>query len=478
MICYAGAFHYSQSTFFCSNLFGNSFTSTMMDAILCDLFEPLQSEKVAPKDTPKSVDEESLSPFLAYEDGYKWPDLFTEVDEMMETCVLIYPLAELRRKVREGELHDESGEILKTPLTHTQILQIVESKKEELVKTQFGDEFYLDVLKTVEERDMMSSPKTEEEVKPVNVSPSTIVAFHDEFEQEELVYAIDVNRERKRVTVCFRGSVTKTDWATDFEIYMKEVPNPVKSHRLQKPTIKLHNGFCNYLFEPLSRGAKGPKGEPLSEYQEILQEHVLPVLNDHPGYKLYVTGYSLGAALATLFAFQVATEPDSKIPKPVSLFSIAGPYCGDESFREAHQLLEGLGKLRHLRLSNHKDFVTIVPKASFSWNIFGGSAHAGSLFKHAGVNLRLFEGAKSFEISYPRVRTGYFSSTYDELMRGFDQSIFANFSWNPSSYWKWPFHSLREYNKRLEANKSSLEALYVNDLYSRKDIVGNLIAQF
>jgi hypothetical protein len=450
----------------------------MMDAILCNLFQPLQSEdeKVVPKATPTYDEEESLSPFLAYEDGYKWPNLFTEVDEMMETCVLIYPLAELRRMVREGELQDESGAILKTPLTHTQILNIVESKKEELVKTQFGNEFYLDVLKTVEERNMMAIPKSEQE--PANVSFSTIVAFDDEFEQEELVYAIDVNRARKRVTVCFRGSVTKTDWATDFEIYMKDVPNPLKSHRLQKSTIKLHNGFYNYLFQPSSRGVTGPKGEPLSEYQEILQEFVLPVLRDHPGYKLYVTGHSLGAALATLFAFQVATEPDSKIPKPVSLFSIAGPYCGDESFREAHQLLEGLGKLRHLRLSNQKDLVTIVPKASFRWNIFDGSAYAGSLFKHAGINIRLFEGSKSFEISYPRVRTGYFSSTYDEFMRGLDQSIFANFSWNPSDYWKWPFHSLREYNKRLEANKPGLEALYVNDLYSRKDIVGNLIAQF
>jgi hypothetical protein len=453
----------------------------MMDAILCNLFQPLQADndKAAPKDAPTEDDEESMSPFSAYEDGYKWPNLFTEVDEMMETCVLIYPLAELRRMVREGKIQDESGEILKTPLTHTQILRIVESKKEELVETEFGNEFYLDVLKTVEERNMICSPENaEEEVKPVNCTPSKIVAFDDEFEQEELVYAINVNHVRKRVTVCFRGSVTKTDWATDFEIYMKDVPNPVKSHRRQKPTIKLHNGFYNYLFNSSSRGAKGPKGEPLSEYQEILQEHVLPVIKDHPGYKLYVTGHSLGAALATLFAFQVATEPDSKIPKPVSLFSIAGPYCGDESFRQAHQRLEGLGKLRHLRLSNHKDLVTIVPKASFRWNIFDGSAHAGSLFKHAGVNLRLFEGAKSFEISYPRVRSGYISSTYDELIRGLDQTIFANFSWNPTSYWKWPFHSLREYNKRLEANKPSLEALYVNDLYSRKDIVGNLIAQF
>jgi hypothetical protein len=128
---------------------------------------------------------------------------------------------------------------------------------------------------------------------------------------------------------------------------MREMSNPVKAHHGQNPTIRLHNGFHDYLFEPSSRGAKGPDGEPLSEYQEILQEHVIPVLKDNPGYKLYVTGHSLGAALATLFAFQAAAE-----------------------------------------------------------------------------------------------------------------------------------HSLREYNKSFEANKPSTEAMFLNDLYSRKDIVGNLVPQF
>jgi hypothetical protein len=446
----------------------------MMETV-CGLFHPLKGddEKAAPQITPKSssADEEGTSPFLAYEDGYKWPDLFTEVDEMMNTCVLIYPLAELRRKVREGELKDESGAILETPLAHTKILGIVESKKEELVDTKFGKEFYLEILKTVEERDMMNASNN-------CVAPSTIIAFDDQFEKEELVYAIEVNHVRKRVTVCFRGSVTNLDWATDYEIFMKDVPNPVKAHRDQEPTVRLHNGFYDYLFEPSSRGAKGPNGEPLSEYQEILQEHILPVLKAYPGYKLYVTGHSLGAALATLFAFQAAAEPDSMIPKPVSLFSIAGPYCGDKSFRSAHQVLEGLGKLRHLRLSNHKDLVTIVPNMAFRWNIFDRSAHTGSLFKHVGVNLRLFEGTAPFEISYPRVVGGHFSSSFDEFTRGWDQMFVANFSWNPTSYWKWPFHSLGEYSKRLDANKPSLQALYVNDFYSRKDIVGNLVAEF
>jgi len=201
--------------------------------------------------------------------------------------------------------------------------------------------------------------------------------------------------------------------------------------------------------------------------------------------QLYVTGHSLGAALATLFAFEAAAQPDSMIPKPISCFSIASPYVGDESFRDAHLLLENLGKLRHLRVSNQKDIVTIVPKISFRWNVFEQSSHVGYLFKHVGVNLRLFPekilfpwDPSHFELSFPKIRSGYFSSTLDELKRGWDQSIFQNFSWNITHYLSWPFHSLREYSSRMKVNQDELKGLYLNDIYSKNDVVGHLVPQF
>jgi len=194
--------------------------------------------------------------------------------------------------------------------------------------------------------------------------------------------------------------------------------------------------------------------------------------------QLYVTGHSLGAALATLFAFEAAAEPDSVIPKPVSLFSIAGPYVGDAGFRAVHQHLEAHGKLRHLRVSNHKDIVTIVPKMAFRWRFYDPESNVGALFKHVGINLRLYDGDYAPELKYPRVRTGYFSSTWEELGRGWEQTLFTNFSWNPSDYWKWPNHSLREYNKRVMAHKPALSSIQLNDMYGRKDIVGVLVPQF
>lgn len=396
-----------------------------------------------------------------------------------------------------------------------------------LMDSKLGDssmaqDFYVSVLQTAEDRYMMHTKSemktlakdmnaTEDEKKedaqatalpPLKLSPCSIIAFDDKYEKDELVYSIQVNHVRQLIMVCFRGTVTKTDWATDFEIYMKAVPNPIKHHQTQKPTIKIHNGFYDYLFEKTERGAKGPNGEPLSEYEEILQEHVMPVLKQFPGYKvsellrrgvnppalrsssrisplqLYVTGHSLGGALATLFAFEAAAAPDSEIPKPVSLFSIASPYVGDESFRAAHQILESQGKLRHLRLSNHKDVVTIVPKMSWRWRFYDSSSSVGSLFKHVGMNIRLFEGDYAPEINYPAVRTGVWTSTYEEMSRGWEQTLFWNFSWNPLDYYLWPWHGVSAYSHRLRANAPSLKSMSLNELYSRKDIVGNLVPQF
>ena len=162
----------------------------------------------------------------------------------------------------------------------------------------------------------------------------------------------------------------------------------------------------------------------------------------------------------------------------MSLFAVAGPYVGDESFCNAFQLLESLGRIRHLRLVNHKDLVTTVPKMSFRWKFYEKDSNVGSLFKHVGMGVRLYDGNTPFEIIYRKKRSGWLSSSVDELARGWDQMLFTNFSWAFSSYFSWPWHSLREYNTRLQANKPALETVFLNELYARPDIVGKLVPQF
>lgn len=69
---------------------------------------------------------------------------------------------------------------------------------------------------------------------------------------------------------------------------------------------------------------------------------------------------------------------------------------------------------------------------AFRWKFYDPASHVGALFKHVGLNLRLYEGDTPMEFKYPKVHSGFWSSTFDELSRGWDQTIFTNIG-----KWKW-----------------------------------------
>ena len=114
-------------------------------------------------------------------------------------------------------------------------------------------------------------------------------------------------------------------------------------------------------------------------------------------------------------------------------------------------------------------------------------------FKHVGVGIRLYKDKLTpMEIFYRRklystsdgwmttfsdVST-YWKTSVDEFVRGWDQLLITNFSWNPKSYLKWPWHSLREYNARLRRHHPILSTMELNDLYSQPKLVGELVPQF
>ena len=49
-----------------------------------------------------------------------------------------------------------------------------------------------------------------------------------------------VNSVRKRITLAFRGSVSRRDYEVDFNVRMKEIPNPSE---LQGKRVHVHSGF-------------------------------------------------------------------------------------------------------------------------------------------------------------------------------------------------------------------------------------------
>ncbi len=466
-------------------------------------------------------DNRTTSPFVKYdtkENPYDWPSVFDEVDDMLGACCLIYALADLRQKVRQEEI--DLPMLLNLPQTILEVCRLLQANQDHLEYSELGNSFRSVLLEVVAKQQQNAAAVVAEGGKQPD-----LVAFNDNNDQEEMVYAIHINPTVKRITICFRGSASTLDWTMDREIFMKSVNNPVPESKLQAGSkLLIHNGFYNYLCAPLGqvrrRAHKHQRGnrlneldgaDELSQCQEILQRHIFPLLKEYPGYKvrcrfdyeqkqlnrnlidiscrnpfldncycqLYVTGHSLGAALATLFAFLIANEPDSVIPKPVTCISFGSPYVGDESFRLAHQTLESQGKLRHLRVSNYQDMVTLIPFMSFRWKIWDRHAHVGTFFKHVGMNLRMFASGKSslpFQIFYPRIRNGYLASTCDEWKRSFDYSLLGNCSWDWYVAFSLKIHSIAEYQQRIDAYLPLLKELYLNDLYANKGVVGHLIS--
>ncbi|KAL3809912.1 hypothetical protein ACHAXA_005326 [Cyclostephanos tholiformis] len=195
------------------------------------------------------------------------------------------------------------------------------------------------------------------------VGPSIITDMGDARSNEELVYAVGVNPLMERITIIFRGSVTKSDFVTDSRIAFVRAPHPNKLNGLVAmdryggcDDVGLHQGFYEYLL--------GEKDGRSSKYDEI-SNIVRRLLREDPAranYKLYVTGHSLGGALATLFGYYASMSPH--LPSPITVVSVASPRVGNIEFARSFVELESHGRIRHLRIANHGDPVTLNPTIS------------------------------------------------------------------------------------------------------------------
>jgi len=137
-----------------------------------------------------------------------------------------------------------------------------------------------------------------------------LLKAHDQNDQSDdypqlLNYAIFKEVDTKRFYVTFRGSVTTSDWLVD----LSTAPaNMFQSFTDPKP-IYVHSGF-------------------LSVVQSSL-EKIKSTLSDNytvsEGYTLLVTGHSLGAATAQVFAWLYSKAPVTGLNLDKEIFTFAAP---------------------------------------------------------------------------------------------------------------------------------------------------------
>jgi len=165
---------------------------------------------------------------------------------------------------------------------------------------------------------------------------------------------VTLNSADKRICIVFRGSESSKDWFYDLQI---------RKHNL-KGNIWVHSGFYKQLH---TNGV----------YDKLLAK-VKQLLGEHPCFSLYVTGHSLGAALATLCGFMLSHELENKI----TVVSFASPRIGNAEWKKA---FDEKANLTHYRVTNDRDIVTAFPMYKYH---------------HVGKTVRLFEDSYSIFMDY------------------------------------------------------------------------------
>ncbi len=157
------------------------------------------------------------------------------------------------------------------------------------------------------------------------------------------------------IIIAFRGTEPSElqDWMTDADIILKS-----------GPTGKVHDGFqraLGYVYSEIR--------QTIGEFQTNAQS-------------LWVTGHSLGAALAALTVARLRFEED----KPVyGLYTYGQPRTGDRDFERNFNLDF---KSKAFRFVNNNDIVPRVPPREFSYSHVGsfiyidgkGKLHTDSSF--------------------------------------------------------------------------------------------------
>ena len=138
------------------------------------------------------------------------------------------------------------------------------------------------------------------------------------------VYSICCNRQYKRVSVVFRGTVNAHNWIMNMKFAMSEHPNPITEHYPgREDTLGLHTGFSLYM-------TRQRKDDSLTKIEEIFTniDSIGRELAPDGDYELSITGHSLGGALATILSFYAATSNVFSKVKTIRVFTYAAPRVG------------------------------------------------------------------------------------------------------------------------------------------------------
>jgi len=273
-----------------------------------------------------------------------------------------------------------------------------------------------------------------------------IIWTNDRMGDAECVFIIVVSLRMRRVTVIFRGTTTVNDIIANADFEIKTMPNPiVEDDPNESDLIEVNNGYVQYLLTERDDTGLTKFDEIVNRVDEFGKEM------GEGGYSLFVTGHSMGGALAAIFGFYASADGRfAQKGNPVRIFTFASAIPGRVSFAKAFQHQEKAGLLQHLRIANDNDIVPLAhPQSELT-------------FAHTGVSLLLHEDRNLPSIKY--VQDSDWWGTWTA-------NFMTNLWLNVSSRAVGKNHSTVNYAKRYERiqtemNEKGIGGTTLSDIYA------------
>jgi len=165
----------------------------------------------------------------------------------------------------------------------------------------------------------------------------------------------------KDVVVVFRGTKLFIEWFKDVNVQLVSYKDGTRRNGQRVKAIwDIAEGFKEDsssetipTTNDLGYVTAGFRGIYIS-----LREQMITALKKcPPDFQVFVTGHSLGGALATLAIPDILKNTDFKDPQKIELYTFASPRCGDKTFATGFQET----RVQHWRIANTEDFVTMLP---------------------------------------------------------------------------------------------------------------------
>ncbi|GMJ00908.1 DAD1-like seeding establishment-related lipase [Hibiscus trionum] len=177
---------------------------------------------------------------------------------------------------------------------------------------------------------------------------------------------------RRDIVVSLRGTSGTREWLNDFNFIIQRSASDIF------PTAREHDATMHTGFHDLYTGTRPDSTHTKTSVREQVLNAVKELVNRYKDEEISitVTGFSLGAALATLTAMDIVANGYNKpttgnLDKSVMVtaFTYGGPRVGNAGLARVFDALTH--HLHLLRIKNERDFIPTLPPGLFSYTDFG-----------------------------------------------------------------------------------------------------------